>query len=51
VHVVFNADEPGAGDDIMESAVSTNGSAMTNELVAFTFPLRLSGLSAVEQQP
>ncbi len=32
----------GLGNNIMESAVSTNGSAMTNELVAFTFPLRLS---------
>jgi type II secretory pathway pseudopilin PulG len=32
----------GLGNNIMESATSTNGSAMTNEVVAFTFPLRLS---------
>ena len=32
----------GLGNNIMESAASTNGSAMTNEVVAFTFPLRLS---------
>ena len=32
----------GLGNNITENAGSTNGSAMTNELVAFTFPLRLS---------
>ncbi len=32
----------GLGNNIMESTTSTNGSAMTNEVVALTFPLRLS---------